>query len=124
MDTNADTADRVTSADSSQAYPGIDETEPSRVADAVRQVPITRLTVELPFVQLFIEQPDVIERAAQAMRESGFDRRRAIDVWMRGRGRKLLVLDGHQRLMAAPRAGLASVWVVYRRFPGPESALC
>jgi len=30
---------------------------------------------------------------------------------------------GHQRLLTARRAGLASVWVVYRRFPDPESAL-
>src|SRR5687768_272546 len=89
-----------------------------------RNVPLTSLVEDPLFSNLFLPDPDVIKRIVVSMRTTGFDIHRAIDVWKDGAGRgKHIVLEGHQRLTAAKRAGLTEVRVAYRDFDSRLAAL-
>jgi ParB-like chromosome segregation protein Spo0J len=80
-----------------------------------KSLPITALYEDPAFSGLFLQEHDVIVRMAAEMKHQGFDPYRPIDVWKDGRGRgKHIVLDGHQRLAAARKAGLTEVYVAYR----------
>jgi ParB-like chromosome segregation protein Spo0J len=89
-----------------------------------RAVPLDVLVVDPLFSQLFLEDPDLVKSISLSMRTSGFDRERKIDVWKDGAGRgKHIVLEGHQRLKAARKAGLDKVLVAYRAFDSRLEAL-
>jgi ParB-like nuclease domain len=84
-----------------------------------REVPIESLVIDPRFAGLFIEEPATIDRIARSMRHHGYDPHRPIDVWKDGAGRgRHVVVEGHQRLAAAKRAGLAEVKIAYRHFDG------
>lgn len=89
-----------------------------------RDVPTTALVEDPVFKHLFLPDATLITQLAAAMRARGFDPARPIDVWKDGAGRgRHIVLDGHQRLAAAKRAGLRAVHVVYRRPADYDAAL-
>jgi len=89
-----------------------------------RDVDLTTLVEDPLLLSLFLQEPDVIRRIADNMRKYGFDVHRPIDVWKDGAGRgKHIILEGHQRLDAAKRAGLTMVRVAYRELPTRLDAL-
>jgi ParB-like chromosome segregation protein Spo0J len=89
-----------------------------------RGVPPHVLVEDPLFSDLYLQEPDLVKRIAASMRRDGFDPHRAIDVWKDGAGRgKHIVLEGHQRLAAAMKAGLTEVRVAYRDFPSRLAAL-
>jgi ParB family chromosome partitioning protein len=89
-----------------------------------RAVPIDSLVIDPLFAGLFLEEPDVVKRLTRDMRANGYDPQRAIDVWKDGAGRgRHVVVEGHQRLAAARRAGLTTVRVAYRHFDDSNRAL-
>src|SRR5262245_52742604 len=80
-----------------------------------RSIPIPALREDPAFAGLFLQEKETIAGIAADMKKHGFDPHRPIDVWRdaRGRGRHV-VLEGHQRLAAARKAGLTEVYVAYR----------
>jgi ParB-like chromosome segregation protein Spo0J len=80
-----------------------------------RSIPLSALHEDPLFAGLFLQEKDTIAAIAADMKQHGFDPHRPIDVWRdaRGRGRHV-VLEGHQRLAAARKAGLTEVYVAYR----------
>ena len=89
-----------------------------------RDVDITSLVEDPLLLSLFLQEPDVVRRIADNMRKFGFDVHRPIDVWTDGAGKgKHIILEGHQRLEAAKRAGLTKVRVAYRDLPTRLDAL-
>jgi hypothetical protein len=80
-----------------------------------RAISLSALVEDPLFASLFLPEPDLIKRIAANMRTHGFDPHRPIDVWKDGAGRgKHIILEGHQRVAAAKRAGLTEVRVAYR----------
>jgi ParB-like chromosome segregation protein Spo0J len=80
-----------------------------------KSVPISALHEDPAFAGLFLQEKDVIAGLAAEMKKHGFDPHRPIDVWKNARGHgKHVVLEGHQRLAAARKAGLTEVYVAYR----------
>lgn len=89
-----------------------------------RDVPTAFLVEDPLFKNLFLPDPKLITQLAARMRAHGFDQARPIDVWKNGAGRgRHIVLDGHQRLAAAKKAGLETVHVVYREPVDYDAAL-
>jgi ParB-like chromosome segregation protein Spo0J len=86
-----------------------------------KSIAITALVEDPVFAGLFLQEPETIAGITADMKKHGFDPHRPIDVWRdaRGRGRHV-VLEGHQRLAAARKAGLTEVYVAYRE---PENRL-
>ncbi len=92
------------------------ETEPATAARVyTRDVPTASLIEDPLFKGLFLADRKLITQLAANMHVHGFDKAKPIDVWKNGDGRgRHVVLDGHQRLAAARKAGLSEVHVVYR----------
>jgi ParB-like chromosome segregation protein Spo0J len=89
-----------------------------------REISIDRLVIDPEFASLYIEDPPVIERITRSMRQHGFDPHRPIDVWKDGAGRgRHVVMEGHQRLIAAQRAGLTTVRVAFRHPADKDAGL-
>lgn len=82
-------------------------------------VGIDKLRVEEPFRSLFPIRPETVEAIARDMLVRGFDAAHPLIAWA-GHG---IVIDGHTRLEAARRAGLAEVYILFRDFPDKDAAL-
>src|SRR5262245_26515413 len=93
--------------------PDVPDLAPSRSYS--RSIALTALHEDPMFANLFLQEKETIAAIAADMKKHGFDPHRPIDVWRDARGRgKHVVLEGHQRLAAARRAGLTEVYVAYR----------
>ncbi len=88
--------------------------------DRVMLVPISKLTFDKEFKELFEQEEDKVNRIAANMRENGnkFDKSQPIII-----NESFNVLDGHSRLMAAKIVGLKSVPVIMKKFSSKEDAL-
>ena len=88
--------------------------------DRVMLVPISKLTFDKEFKELFEQEEDKVNRIAANMRESGgkFDKSQPVII-----NELFQVLDGHSRLMAAKIVGLKTVPVIMKKFSSKEAAL-
>jgi ParB family chromosome partitioning protein len=86
--------------------------------DDIVTVDPNELTVREPFSSLFSTKQDVLERIVLSMKDAGFDYGHPIHVWRK----ENCVVDGHQRRLAAIRAGV-SVYVRFYDFEDEASAL-
>jgi ParB family chromosome partitioning protein len=88
--------------------------------DRVMLVPISKLTFDKEFKELFEQEEDKVNRIAANMRENGnkFDKSQPIII-----NESFNVLDGHSRLMAAKIVGLKAVPVIMKKFSSKEDAL-
>ena len=73
-----------------------------------------------PFKTLFPIREDVLNRITTDMKQHGFDSGHPIVVWV---GKKLTVVDGHTRLLAAINLGIEAIPVVLREFADENAAL-
>ena len=73
-----------------------------------------------PFKNLFPIREDILSRIMTDMEQHGFDSGHPIVVWS---GKKLTVVDGHTRLLAAINLGIEAIPVVFREFANEKAAL-
>lgn len=73
-----------------------------------------------PFKTIFPIREDVLNRITTDMKQHGFDSGHPIVVWA---GKKLTVVDGHTRLLAATNLGIEVIPVVLREFADENAAL-
>ena len=73
-----------------------------------------------PFKNLFPIREDVLNRIVTDMEQHGFDSGHPIVVWS---GKKVTVVDGHTRLLAAIKLGIETIPVVFRDFANEKAAL-
>ena len=73
-----------------------------------------------PFKNLFPIREDILNRIMTDMKQHGFDGGHPIVVWS---GKKLTVVDGHTRLLAAIKLGIEAIPVVFREFANEKAAL-
>ena len=73
-----------------------------------------------PFKNLFPIREDILNRIMTDMKQHGFDSGHPIVVWS---GKKLTIVDGHTRLLAAIKLGISAIPVVFREFANEKAAL-
>jgi hypothetical protein len=78
----------------------------------------TVLHTRPPFEELFPTKPEVVDRIVASMKAAGFDKAQPIHMWRQGD----CVVDGHQRRLAAIRAGVLVV-TYYHDFATEDEAL-
>ena len=78
------------------------------------------LRTAAPFKDLFPIREDILNRIMTDMKQHGFDSGHPIVVWS---GKKLTVVDGHTRLLAAIKLGIEAIPVVFREFANEKAAL-
>jgi ParB-like chromosome segregation protein Spo0J len=74
----------------------------------MKAVPTTDLTVKALFSTLFPVDEEIVGAIAENMKVNGFNPAKPIAVWTDADG-DLVVVDGHQRLVAARVRGLTTV---------------
>jgi hypothetical protein len=101
-----------------------DASAPAPSRTYTRSLPLTALHEDPLFAGLFLQEKETVASLAAKMKQHGFDPYRPIDVWRdHPRRGHHTVLEGHQRLAAARKAGLTEVYVAYRDFPTRLAAL-
>ena len=73
-----------------------------------------------PFKNLFPIREDILNRIMTDMKQHGFDSGHPIVVWS---GKKLTIVDGHTRLLAAIKLGFPQVPVILKEFTDEADAL-
>ena len=81
-------------------------------------VEISKLKFDKDFKELFAQEPDKVERIYQDMLNRGFDKSQPIIVT-----KDNCILDGNSRFMAATKAGIKMVPVVYKTFADKNEAI-
>ncbi len=84
----------------------------------IKMVGIEKLKFDEDFKELFAQEPDKVERIYQDMLIRGYDNSQPIIATKDGH-----ILDGNSRYMAALRAKINQVPVVYKEFPDKTEAL-
>jgi len=86
--------------------------------DRVMMVPLTKLSFDKEFKELFSQEEDKVQRIAENMKQNGFDRSQPIIV-----NEEFKILDGNSRFMASQKAGLKEVPVIMKKFESKDDAL-
>ncbi len=87
-------------------------------SECIKMVEISKLKFDKDFKELFTQEPDKVERIYQDMLIRGFDKSQPIIV-TKGN----CILDGNSRFMAATKAGIKMVPVVYKTFADKNEAI-
>ena len=82
---------------------------------------IKTIHTDTPFKDLFPISEAVLERIIASIKKSGFDSGHPIVLWRVDR--KLIVVDGHTRLLAAKRLGMPKIPVILKNFEDETNAL-
>ena len=91
-----------------------------------KEVNVNRIKLRAPFRDLFPVDDEKVKIIAAHMKEHGFDKSQPVTLWDASTGRgphDLVLLDGHQRLLAAGLVPLSMVWAVVVKFPSEDAAL-
>lgn len=86
--------------------------------ERTKMVEISKLKFDKDFKELFAQEPDKVERIYQDMLIKGFDKSQPIIVT-----KDNCILDGNSRFMAATKAGIKMVPVVYKTFADKNEAI-
>ena len=86
--------------------------------DRVIWVPLTKLSFDKEFKELFSQEEDKVQRIAENMKQNGFGRSQPIIV-----NEEYKILDGNSRFMASQQAGLQEVPVIMKKFESKDEAL-
>ena len=86
--------------------------------DRVIWIPLTKLSFDKEFKELFSQEEDKVQRIAENMKQNGFDRSQPIIV-----NEEFKILDGNSRFMASQLAGLKEVPVIMKKFESKDEAL-
>ena len=87
-------------------------------SEAVTMVEISKLHFDKDFKGLFTQEPEKVDRICKDMLLNGFDKSQPIIATEDGS-----ILDGNSRYMAASKAGIKYVPVVYKTFQDKNEAL-
>lgn len=87
-------------------------------SERIKMVEISKLKFDKDFKELFAQEPDKVERIYQDMLIRGFDKSQPIIVT-----KDNCILDGNSRFMAATKAGIKMVPVVYKTFADKNEAI-
>lgn len=87
-------------------------------SESVKMVEISKLHFDKDFKELFAQEPEKVDRICKDMLLHGFDKSQPIIATEDGS-----ILDGNSRYMAASKAGIKTVPVVYKHFPNKNEAL-
>ena len=101
-------------------YPSKPEPGFNFVNGTIMMAKIDSIRTAAPFKTLFPIREDVLNRITTDMKQHGFDSGHPIVVWV---GKKLTVVDGHTRLLAATNLGIEVIPVVLREFADENAAL-
>ena len=101
-------------------YPSKQETGFNFVNGTIMMAKTDSIRTAAPFKNLFPIREDVLNRITTDMEQHGFDSGHPIVVWA---GKKLTLVDGHTRLLAATNLGIEAIPVVIRVFADEKAAL-
>ena len=101
-------------------YPSKQDTGYSFVNGTIMMAQTDSIRTAAPFKNLFPIREDILNRIVTDMEQHGFDSGHPIVVWS---GKKLTVVDGHTRLLAAIKLGIEAIPVVFREFANEKAAL-
>lgn len=101
-------------------YPSKQENGFNFVNGTIMMAQTDSICTAAPFKNLFPIREDVLNRIVTDMEQHGFDSGHPIVVWS---GKKLTVVDGHTRLLAAIKLGIKAIPVVFREFANEKAAL-
>lgn len=87
-------------------------------SEQIKMVEINKLKFDKDFKELFAQEPDKVERIYQDMLTKGFDKSQPIIATKEG-----YILDGNSRYMAAVKAKIKFVPVIYKDFIDKTEAL-
>ncbi len=85
----------------------------------IEEIEINAVKTGPPFRDLFPREEALIAQIQANMETIGYDKAAPMVVWRQ----KDVLIDGHQRLEAARRAGLGTVWVCYWGLPDEYQAV-
>ena len=101
-------------------YPSKQDTCFTFVNGTIMMAQTDSLRTAAPFKDLFPIREDILNRIMTDMKQHGFDSGHPIVVWS---GKKLTVVDGHTRLLAAINLGIEAIPIVFREFADEKAAL-
>ena len=101
-------------------YPSKQDAGCTFVNGTIMMAKTDSLRTAAPFKDLFPIREDILNRIMTDMKQHGFDSGHPIVVWS---GKKLTVVDGHTRLLAAIKLGIEAIPVVFREFANEKAAL-
>ena len=101
-------------------YPSKQDAGNTFVNGTIMMAQTDSIRTAAPFKNLFPIREDVLNRIVTDMEKHGFDSGHPIVVWS---GKKLTVVDGHTRLLAAIKLGIETIPVVVREFANEKAAL-
>lgn len=101
-------------------YPSKQDAGCTFVNGTIMMAKTDSLRTAAPFKDLFPIREDIMNRIMTDMKQHGFDSGHPIVVWS---GKKLTVVDGHTRLLAAIKLGIETIPVVVREFANEKAAL-
>lgn len=101
-------------------YPSKQDAGCTFVNGTIMMAKTDSLRTAAPFKDLFPIREDILNRIMTDMKQHGFDSGHPIVVWS---GKKLTVVDGHTRLLAAIKLGIEAIPIVFREFADEKVAL-
>ena len=86
--------------------------------NSVKMVDISTLKFDRDFKAVFAQEDDKVLEIARDMKVSGFDKTRPIIVT-----EGFYIVDGHSRFMAAKKAGITKVPIMFKQFDSRQDAI-
>jgi ParB family chromosome partitioning protein len=86
-----------------------------------RLIPLSKITVQGEFKNLFPLIPDNLAKITARMRESKYDNSQPVHLW--DKDGTLVLIDGHHRLLAAREVGMGEIPSYIHSFTGLDEAL-
>lgn len=87
-------------------------------SERIQMVEVSKLKFDKDFKELFVQEPEKVEKIAADMKNHGFDKSQPLIVT-----KDFAILDGNSRFLACQKAGISVVPVVVKDFADKDDAL-